>query len=53
MVSASDFQISIGRSEGQCFEDLHCCVVSLDKKLRSTLSLFAQVYTLDCKNVDT
>ena len=40
MVSASDF-----RSGGQWFEPGHCRrVVSLDKKLYSTLSLFTQVY---------
>ena len=40
MVSALDF-----RSEGRCFEPGLCChVVSLDKKLYSTLSLFTQVY---------
>ena len=40
MVSALDF-----RSRGQWFEPGHCrCVVSLDKKLFSTLSLFTQVY---------
>ena len=40
MVSALDF-----RSGGRWFEPGHCCrVVSLDKKLYSTLSLFTQVY---------
>ena len=37
-------RLSIGRSKGQCFEYLHYCIVSLDKKLWSTLSLFAQPY---------
>ena len=40
VVSALDF-----RSGGRWFEPGHCrCVVSLDKKLYSTLSLFTQVY---------
>ena len=40
MVSTLDF-----RSGGQWFEPGHSCrVVSLDKKLYSTLSLFTQVY---------
>ena len=40
MVSALDF-----RSKGRWFEPGHCRrVVSLDKKLYSTLSLFTQVY---------
>ena len=40
MVSALDF-----RSGGRRFEPGHCRrVVSLDKKLYSTLSLFTQVY---------
>ena len=40
VVSALDF-----RSRGRWFEPGHCCrVVSLDKKLYSTLSLFTQVY---------
>ena len=40
MVSTLDFQ-----SEGRWFESgLYCCVVSLDKKLCSTLSLIPQVY---------
>ena len=40
MVSALDF-----RSSGRWFEPGHCRrVVSLDKKLYSTLSLFTQVY---------
>ena len=40
MVSALDFQ-----SGGRGFEPCHChCVVSLDKKLYFTLSLFIQVY---------
>ena len=40
MVSALDF-----RSRGRWFEPGHCHrVVSLDKKLYSTLSLFTQVY---------
>ena len=42
--------LSIGRSEdlrvvgSRPGWSLHCCVVSLDKKLCSTLSLFTQVY---------
>ena len=40
MVNALDF-----RSKGRWFEPGHCRrVVSLDKKLSSTLSLFTQVY---------
>ena len=40
MVSVLDF-----RSRGQWFDPGHCRrVVSLDKKLYSTLSLFTQVY---------
>ena len=40
MVNALDF-----RSRGQWFAPGHCCrVVSLDKKLFFTLSLFTQVY---------
>ena len=40
MVCALDF-----RSRGRWFEPGHCRrVVSLDKKLHSTLSLFTQVY---------
>ena len=40
MVSALDF-----RSGGRWFEPSHCRrVVSLDKKLYSTLSLFTQLY---------
>ena len=40
MVSALDF-----RSRGRWFEPGHCRrVVSLDKKLYSTLSLFTQMY---------
>ena len=40
VVSTLDF-----RSGGRWFEPGHCCrVVSLDKKLYSTLSLFTQVY---------
>ena len=40
MVSALDF-----RSGGRLFEPIHCRhVVSLDKKLYFTLSLFTQVY---------
>ena len=40
VVSVLDFQ-----SEGWWFEpSLYYCVVSLDKKLYSTLSLFTQVY---------
>ena len=45
MVSLSDFRSDgprvVGSRPGW---SLHCCVVSLDKKLCSTLSLFTQVY---------
>ena len=46
MVSALDF-----RSGGQWFKPglcclVGCCAVSLDKKLYSTLFLFAQVYSV-------
>ena len=45
MVSASDFQ-SDGRRVGGSRPgwSLNCCVVSLDKKLCSTLSLFTQEF---------
>ena len=42
MVSALDFQSADQRVS--VFEYLHYCIVSLDKKLWSTLSLFAQPY---------
>ena len=46
VVGVSDFRLDgwkrvIGSRPGW---SLHCCVVSLDKKLCSTLSLFTQVY---------
>ena len=46
MVGALDFQSDGGKIRGSVVRggSLHCCVVSLDKKLCSTLSLFTQVY---------